>query len=275
MNRKTVLWMLPFVALALLVTLLSTPSASAQAPAKEGPVDYSLWNQLLAKYYEPAKGMNYKALKASDAATLATLRRQMSTVDVAKLARPDQFAYWINLYNISVVGTVVNGYPVKSIRDLSTDPIIRLNVFKKETIEIKGGKISLDAIENQKIREGWKDARIHFAINCAAYSCPPIRPEAFVGARINEQLDDQTRKFLAGPYGAKIKADGKDLTINVTKIMDWFSADFEKWGGGRVAFVRKFASPAQQKQIDAALAAKADIDLEFADYDWKLNDRSR
>lgn len=275
MNRKTRLFSIPLAACALLAAALSTVPASAQAPAKEGPVDYTLWNQLLAKYYDPAKGMNYKALKANDTATLQTLRRQMATVDVAKLARPDQFAYWINLYNISVVGTVVGGYPVKSIRDLSTDPIIRLNVFKKETIDLKGGKISLDAIENQKIREGWKDARIHFAINCAAHSCPPIRTEAYVGARVSEQLDDQARKFLSGPYGAKIKADGKDLTINVTKIMDWFSADFEKWGGGRVTFLRKFVSSAQQKQIDAALAAKADIDLEFADYDWKLNDSSR
>ncbi len=264
MTRKTLALALALPALSLLLR--------APAVAQEGPVDYSAWNMLLGKYYDPARGMNYKALKANDSAALQQLRQRMATVDAAALPKNDQFAYWINLYNISVVATVVEGYPVKSIRDLSTDPIIRLNVFKKETIAIKGGKISLDAIENVKVREGWKDPRIHFAINCAANTCPPIRPEAYVGARIGAQLDDQVKKFMAGPFGAKFKPDGSSLEVNVTKIMDWFSGDFEKWGGGRAAFLRKYVPADQQKMLDAA---KGKVDFEFAPYDWKLNDTSK
>ncbi len=264
MTRTTLALALALPALSLL--------PRAPAVAQEGPVDYSAWNTLLGKYYDPARGMNYKALKANDSAALQQLRQRMATVDVAALPKNDQFAYWINLYNISVVATVVEGYPVKSIRDLSTDPIIRLNVFKKETIAIKGGKISLDAIENVKVREGWKDPRIHFAINCAANTCPPIRPEAYVGARIGAQLDDQVKKFMAGPFGAKFKPDGSSLEVNVTKIMDWFSGDFEKWGGGRAAFLRKYVPADQQKMLDAA---KGKVDFEFAPYDWKLNDTSK
>ncbi|MEP7012713.1 MAG: DUF547 domain-containing protein [Acidobacteriota bacterium] len=255
------------LALPVLLGLLPTP-----ARAQEGPVDYSAWNQLLGKYYDPARGMNYKALKANDTPALKQLRQKMATVDVASLPKNDQFAYWINLYNISVVATVVDGYPVASIRDLSTDPIVRLNVFKKDTIAIKGGKISLDTIENQKIRPVFKDPRIHFAINCAAKTCPPIRPEAYVGARIGGQLDDQVRKFMTGPFGAKFEKDGKSLTVTVTKIMDWFKDDFEKWGGGRTAFLHKFVPADKQKMLDAA---KGDVDFEFAPYDWKLNDTSK
>jgi len=261
--------------LALSGLVLAFVLAAAAPPARAqggGPVDYSSWNQLLAKYYDPARGMNYKALKAQDLATLNALRQKLAAVDVAALPKPDQLAYWINLYNVSTVATVVAGYPTKSIRDLSTDPIIRLNVFKKETISIRGGKTSLDAIENAKIREGFKDPRIHFAINCAAKSCPPIRPEAYVGARIGEQLDDQARRFLNGPLGVKLKKDGDSLEITTTMIMKWFKDDFEKWGGGRVAFIRKFVTPDKQKQIDAA---KGDVDFEFHDNDWDLNDASK
>lgn len=265
MKRTT--FALSLLTLPALLGLLPAP-----ARAQEGPVDYSVWNQLLGKYYDPTRGMNYKALKANDGPALKQLRQRMATVDVAALPKNDQFAYWINLYNISVVATVVEGYPVKSIRDLSTDPIIRLNVFKKDTIAIKGGKISLDTIENAKVREGFKDPRIHFAINCAAHSCPPIRPEAYVGTRIGGQLDDQVRKFMNGPFGAKFEKDGNSLTVNVTKIMDWFKDDFEKWGGGRAAFLRKYVPADKQKMIDAA---KGDVDFEFAPYDWKLNDISK
>lgn len=260
----------------LALSLLAIPTllaltTSAPAGAQEGPVDYSAWNQILGKYYDPARGMNYKALKANDSPTLAKLRQKMATVDVASLPKNDQLAYWINLYNISAVATVVEGYPTKSIRDLSTDPIIRLNVFKKENIAIKGGKISLDTIENEKIRPAFKDPRIHFAINCAAKTCPPIRPEAYVGARLGGQLDDQTKKFMNGPYGAKFEKDGDSLTVTVTKIMDWFKDDFEKWGGGRAAFLRKYVAADKQKMLDDA---RGKVDFEFAPYDWKLNDLS-
>ena len=90
--------------------------------------DYSAWSVLLHKYYDPAKGMNYAALKAHDERALEAIRLQLGRVDVSALSARQQLAYWINVYNVNVVATVVEHYPVRSIRDISTDPIIRLNV---------------------------------------------------------------------------------------------------------------------------------------------------
>jgi len=250
--------------LLLLLTLMITASASAAEP------DYRLWQELLSKHYDPAKGMNYKGLKA-DKAALDRLRQQMAAVDVASLSRPEQLAYWINLYNISTVNVVAEKYPVESIRDISTDPIVRLNVFKKPNVKVKGRTMSLDEVENDKIRSGFKDPRIHFAINCAAESCPPIRPEPFVGARIDQQLDDQARKFLNGPHGVRLEDDGGDLVLHATKIMDWFKDDFEQWGGGTLPFLKKYLSPDKVKRIGAAKK----VEIEFDDYSWKLNDWRR
>ncbi len=257
--------MLLFVALMLVLV------AGTARPALAAP-DYSAWQALLAKHYDPAKGMNYKALKTQDKAALDRLRQQMAGVDVRTLPRPDQLAYWINLYNISVVSIVADKYPVESIRDISTDPVVRLNVFKKPSVQAREGKISLNDIENVKIREAFKDARIHFAINCAAESCPPIRPEPYVGARIDQQLDDQTRKFLSGPNGARLEKKGGELIVRTTKIMDWFGDDFDKWGGGRLAFLQKHLAPEKAKQIGAA---GNQVEIEYDDYSWKLNDASK
>jgi hypothetical protein len=252
--------------LCLLALLAATITHAAEPP------DYKPWQDLLTKYYDPAKGMSYKSLKEHDKATLDHLRQQLATVDVAALAKTDQLAYWINLYNISTLAVVIDGYPTKSIRDLSTDPIIRLNVFKKPSVKTKAGALSLNDVENDKIRAGFKDPRIHFAINCAAKSCPPIRTEPYTGARLGEQLDDQARRFLNGPHGARLAKDGGGVTLHVTKILDWFKDDFETWGGGRLAFVRKFLSADKQKQLDAA---KGKVNLAFDDYDWALNDAPR
>ena len=243
--------------------------AAASTPVSAADPDYRPWQELLSKHYDPARGMNYKGLKA-DKAALDRLRQQMAAVDVGSLSRPEQLAYWINLYNISTVNVVAESYPVDSIRDISTDPIVRLNVFKKPHVKVKGGTLSLNDVENDKIRAGFKDPRIHFAINCAAESCPPIRPEPFVGSRIDQQLDDQARKFLNGPHGVRLEEDGPELVLHVTKIMDWFKDDFEQWGGGSVPFLKKHLSPDKVKRIGAAM----NIEMEFDDYSWKLNDTS-
>ncbi|HEX7184113.1 MAG TPA: DUF547 domain-containing protein [Thermoanaerobaculia bacterium] len=261
-----------YAARLVLAVLAVAAAIAVPRPVQAADPDYSVWQTLLSKYYNPAKGMNYKALKANDAATLRQLQQRMAQVDVGSLSKKEQLAYWINLYNITTVAVVVEGYPVDSIRDLSTDPIVRLNVFKKDSVKTRQGKMSLNDVENDKIRAGFQDPRIHFAINCAAVSCPPIRPEPFVGARVDEQLDDQARKFLNGPHGVRLEKDGSDLVLHVTKILDWFADDFEKWGGGRIAFLRKYMPPDKQKRIDAA---RGKVELEFDDYDWKLNDTSR
>lgn len=251
--------------------LTGAVALAAAAPAAAAAPDYAPWNELLGKYYDPLRGMNYRALQARDKPALDRLRRQMAQVDAAALPRPDRLAYWINLYNISVVGIVVDGYPVDSIRDLSTDPIIRLNVFKRPSVPVRGGTVSLDHIENVEIRPVYKDPRIHFAINCAAATCPPIRPEAYVGARLDRQLDEQTRWFLNGPLGVRLEQDGDTLVVRTTKVMDWFAEDFEEWAGGVRAFLVKHLAPEKARR----LAAAKKVEIEYHDYSWKLNDASR
>ncbi|HVR41492.1 MAG TPA: DUF547 domain-containing protein, partial [Thermoanaerobaculia bacterium] len=146
---------------SVLITLAIATACAAANP------DYSQWNRILGAYYNPAHGMDYRALKAKDAAALQNLRQQLARVNTATLDKKQQLAYWINVYNINTVATIVENYPVDSIRDISTDPIIRLNVFKKERVPVGKVLLSLDDIENGKIREGFHDPRIHFAINCA------------------------------------------------------------------------------------------------------------
>lgn len=235
-----------------------------------GEPDSSTWNRLLRTYDDPARGIDYAHLKSNDAAALEQVRQSLGRVDIRSLTPKQQLAYWINLYNVNVVSTVVQRYPVKSIRDISTDPIIRMNVFKNDTVPFGGTNISLNTIENDKIRSGFHDPRIHFAINCASRSCPPIRPEAYSGERVDVQLDDQVRKFVAGP-GVRIESrDGKTI-VHTTKIMDWFGEDFEKWGGGKIPFLRRYLPPEKAR----LLPQTGTMTVEYDDYDWSLNDWRR
>ncbi len=238
------------------------------APLVAAEPDYSSWSSLLAKYYDPARGMDYRSLKARDAHALESLRQQLGRVNTSALTPKQELAYWINVYNVNVVAVVVGHYPVSSIRDISTDPLIRLNVFKQAAVP---HGLSLDDVENKKIRERFHDPRIHFAINCAAKSCPPIRSEAFTGERLDAQLDDQVRRFFATPAGVRFNPDRDRIVITTSRILDWFSSDFESWAGGKARFIRRYVSPGQQQLIDRA----SEVDFKYADYDWTLNNWKR
>jgi hypothetical protein len=221
--------------------------------------NYSAWNALLHKYYDPAKGMDYAALKAHDELALESVRAQLGRVDVNSLSQKQQLAYWINVYNVNVVTTAVEHYPVRSIRDISTDPIIRLNVFKKERVPYGATKISLDDVENARIRAAFHDPRIHFAINCAAKSCPPIRMEPYSGDRIDAQLDDQVRRFLSRTV--RLERKGDMMVVHVSRILDWFNNDF----GDKLAFLRRYVS----------VPPAGKTEFKYDDYDWSLNDWRR
>ncbi len=273
MRRLVIL--LTFLALPLTACAKSDGGDSARRvspPASSAAVepDYSVWNRLLATYHDPARGMDYAGLKARDSAALRDLRNTLGRVDASRLAPKQQLAYWINLYNVSVVGVVVDHYPVESILDVSSNRLIRHDVFKRPWVAVPSGRISLNDIENEKIRPGFKDPRIHFAINCAAKSCPPIRSEAYVGARIDAQLDDQVRRFAASP-GVRVEKHGDRIVVNTSAIMKWFRDDFEKWGGGEESFLRRYLP--QDKT--ARLSSSSDVAIEYDEYDWTLNDWRR
>ncbi|HXI11804.1 MAG TPA: DUF547 domain-containing protein [Thermoanaerobaculia bacterium] len=265
----------PIVLILVSITVACSPRGGGEAPAipksdaatVKGEPDYSTWNRLLKDYYSPAQGMKYGPLKARDEQALRELRAKLGSVDVASLTKPQQLAYWINLYNVNVVGVVVDRYPVDSIKELSTDPVTRTNVFRKPLVPFAGNVISLDDIENDKIRMVFADPRIHFAINCAAASCPPIRPEAFVGDHVDAQLDEQVRTFASGPL-VRVERNGSKATMHTSSIMKWFADDFAAAGGG-VTFLAKYL-PAEKKRVLDEAGGKAE--LEYDDYSWKLND---
>ena len=231
--------------------------------------DYSAWASILSQYYDETRGMDYRALKARDLGTLQALRTRLAAVSPSALTRDEQLAYWLNLYNVNVVALIAENYPTKSIRALSTDPIVRLNVFKKDIVPFGRGKISLNDIEHDRIRAGFRDPRIHFAINCAARSCPPIRPTPYSGAGLSAQLDDQVRKFVARG-GVRVEPRKGKTVVHTTKIMDWFGDDFEKWGGGKLVFLRRYLPEGQRRALDAA---GKNVTISYDPYDWDLNER--
>lgn len=244
-----------------LALVVSAPLLSAQ-PAEVG-ADYG---RLLGKYVTP-DGVRYAAWRASaaDTAALTAIVGQLSKLDFKSMAPPERHAAFINLYNAKIVETVLTGNPKESIKDLSNGRL-GFEIFYRDMLEVEGTKISLTKLE-ERLREESKDPRVHFAVNCASRSCPPVAAEPYDGARLDAQLESSANAFLARPGSIVVTERGGKIVLAVSKIFDWYAKDFD-WAGGAEAFIGAHG-PAEVKARVAAPGAK--VKLDYQDYDWSLN----
>ena len=241
-----------------LLALVASPASADLAAATKA------YGTLLTRYVSP-RGVKYHAWRASgsDLKTISEIVMIYRSTDPRPLTPNERKALYINLYNAKVVETVLLENPKLSIKELSKG-LNPLEIFNRSTMNFDNKRTSLNALE-KRLREEFKDPRIHFALNCASKSCPPIRSEAYVAETLDAQLDDAARKCLASPGAVEVILVGDKTTIVTTKVFDWYADDF-KASGGPLAFIRDFGP---QSAVDAIAGGK--VKLDFAEYDWSLN----
>jgi hypothetical protein len=257
-------------ALRLAGVLLAVYGSLAGGRSAASCLDAALWGGILARYsaeVPDAAGVrvDYRALAV--APEWRRLVAGLAECDPRALGSPaETLAFWINAYNVLAIDVVVAHYPVGSIRDAGS--LLR-PVWKRPAGRIGGRERTLDEVEHDILRP-LGDPRIHAAIVCASTSCPSLRREPYEAARIDAQLDDALRRFLADPRkGAAF--DPATGRLRLSPIFAWFEEDFATRGG-----VLAFLLPRLPEEIRTGIAARRDaVRVEHFDYDWRLNDLAR
>ena len=181
-----------------------------------------------------------------------------------------RLAFLINAYNAWTIELVLTRYPnLRSIRQIGLLPI---SAWRKDIVELFDTKYSLNEIDHGMIRgEGnYIEPRIHFAVYCAAIGCPALRPEAFVGEKLEEQLDESTKLFLADK--TRNYPDGGELYIS--SIFDWYGEDFEKGWEGINSVAQFLHLYSEELRLDEEMKEKLftnQLELHYLKYDWNLN----
>ncbi len=229
---------------------------TAEVPAAQG-VDHSLYAGLLKKYVKDGI-VDYQGFK-NEESVLDRYLKVLEKVDSKTLSHNEQFAFYINAYNAWTIKLIMSEYPgVKSIKELGS---LFKSPWKKKISRIDGTIITLDDIEHNILRPRFKDPRVHFAVNCASKSCPPLRPEPYRGGDLNQQLDEMTRAFVNNSGNNRLKGH----TLYASSIFKWFAEDFNQ---DIIGFFFKYAKEDLKKQLEAG---RGKIKVKYLDYDWSLN----
>jgi hypothetical protein len=231
--------------------------------------DHKPWDDLLKKHVVVIDGgkasqLRYAAI-AQDRAAVKAYLSNLSAVkesDFSGWSRSEQMAFLINAYNAFTVEKILTRYPdIRSIWDFGK---IFGNPFKDEFFVLLEKKRSLDAIEHQMLRPVYRDPRVHYAVNCASVGCPMLREEAYVAARLEKQLEEQTRRFLSDRSRNRLR----EGSLELSRIFDWFKEDFEP----RENYFARYASILSDDAAGQKLIAQGKARFAFLDYDWTLND---
>lgn len=222
--------------------------------------DWSDYSDLLKQYVSPQEKsgiqgnlVDYQGI-AKDPRYTAVIEN-LAAYDLENLKGDEKRAFYLNTYNVFAIKLIIDHQPKRSIKDIGSwfNP-----VWQKPAGVLAGKTISLDTIEHKILRK-MKDPRIHFAIVCASLSCPNLRTEAYLAERLEQQLDDQTKVFIANDQKG-VRIEGK--SIYISKIFDWFSEDFSP--NNKQEEVLKFIA---QYNIEAGRFSQ----YKTLDYNWQLN----
>ncbi|MEL7375754.1 MAG: DUF547 domain-containing protein [Bacteroidota bacterium] len=226
------------------------PQPTANAPAEPESEDKlqittDAWADLLRRTVSSTGQVNYASILGEREVLDSYLEATSDGPPAGTLAAR---AYWINQYNAYTIKLIIDNWPVRSIRDLHGG-----NPWDVQWISINGENLSLNQIEFEKLRPGDTDARIHFAVNCAATSCPPLHNRLFTASNLNSTLERLSSRFV---NNAKYNIIDRS-PWQLSSIFDWYGDDF----GDVEQFIRQ--------QGSGELGAAGE--LQFMEYDWSLN----
>ncbi len=199
--------------------------------------------------------VDYANIRDNHKSTLSAYLDTLAKVDPADLPRNEQLAYYINLYNATVIHTILDRYnPGYSV----SEDNFKIFDEKHCRTATATATFSLNHLENKIIRPTFKDPRIHAALNCAAASCPPIHNRAFTSATLDATLTHLMRAFVND--ASRNTIDMKSRTLTLSKIFEWYAVDFGDKKG-----LAKYVNQYTDKDVSS-------YTVTFQDYSWKLND---
>jgi Protein of unknown function, DUF547 len=229
--------------------------APAEAAAPAGQPDPAVFDAILAARARNG-GFDYRGASGQDRKRLAAYLANLGDADPASMSDLERKAFLINAYNAAAIASVLERFPVRSIRDID-------GVFDRLRRRIGGRPRTLDDVEGE-LRQT-RDARIHFAIVCASKSCPPLAPRAYRAADLDAALDRQARAFVNDP--SKNVMDRSKGRLALSKIFDWNRKEFERDGGTLPKYVSRFVGEPGL----ASWLGTFPKSPEFLEYDWSLN----
>jgi len=235
--------------------------------------------------------VNYTGLRRKRL-ELRALLREFNTLEQGEYeswSREDKIAFWINVYNLQKLRVVTDNYPIEPSSRILTIFYRGTNNIRHIEEKITSHKFlvmdeefTFAAIEKRFFRGEFDDHRIFFALSNACLSSPPLRNEPYYGDNLDEQLDEQTERFLSSPLAFSIDREKQKVYLSALFQSSWYGREFVH----KFAIDRKFKDqPAETRAVlnfitnyiskeNVNFLETGNYTIKYMTFDWTINDGS-
>jgi len=229
--------------------------------------------------------VKYSTLKRKRLDVL-TAKRELKNLNPAilmTLSKEQRIAFWINTYNFCTIELILRHYPIQPKWYMIIYPdnsIMQITgAWTKEFFDIQREEYNLQEIEQDFLLKRYKDPRICFAISNASAGGATLRNERYKGDRLDEQLDDQVKKYLATSKGIRWDKDN-----NILKLSNVFQTHTKTFLESDLAEIKKFRKRKEEERVwlnfilphlskeDIHYLERNEFTMQFIEFDWHLNE---
>lgn len=225
-------------------------------------MDHRLFDALLTQYVQNGY-VDYDGF--AKAPEFSRYLGQLNAVRLDGMDEDERLAFWINVYNAYTIQLIVLHRETESIRQINKSlGVLRLKgPWSEPIVHAAGRTLSLDDVHHRILRKEYAEPRVHFVLVCAAMGCPPLRSEAYTGAALVDQLNEQAKQFLReSPTKTRLEKN----RLFISPILMAYRNDF---GASRDDLARSIApwfDGEARKRLE-----RGRVFFEATAFDWTLN----
>lgn len=262
---------------------LNTITAAIPPDFPDNEFSHQVFERLLQTYVDTAGHVDYDAWHDSTesmnelSSYMAAVARYSPENSPERFgSQHDALAYWLYAYNAAVIKSILDRWPLESVTDVRApiEVVKGFGFFYRQRFLFGEKEYSLYTIENDKIRNTFRDARIHFVLNCGSESCPVLRPDLPTGDDLESFLQLAAIDFVSEDRNVHIDHEKKQIVLS--DIFKWFKKDFtndlRRRGlpseRGLIDYIASIAGESLQMEIERS----AEYEIVFREYDWSINE---
>lgn len=228
-----------------------------------GNMGQTIYDTMLKKYVSDGT-LDYLKWKKNDLGTFEQYINSLAKVSLTNLSKNERKAFWINAYNALTIYAVLKRIPANSLLAKVFSVQMVSGFFDKITYAVAGEMLTLNDIENRKLKANFHDPRLHFALVCASRSCPKIENAVFKAEGLDERLDNAARDFIQD--NSRNRLDQKNNILYYSEIFRWYDSDFIESAGTVADFVKKYMGKEDSEYLLTHI-----VKIKYLFYDWLVN----
>ncbi len=197
--------------------------------------------------------------------TISKIRSRLESIPTAvsleKFSRDEQLAYWINLYNITLIEEIVKIYPEPKLEDLLVG---KDSVLSKKTLNVAGVPLSLDDIQFTILKQNYDNSPlVIYGLYQGIIGGPSIRKSAYTGKYVYADLIENAIEFINSNRGTESR---NKRVFRVSSLYERNQLFFPDFDTDLTEHLLTYLEGDERAELQAATKIKTDID------DWTVTD---